>query len=70
MADNNDNPIQPQIDVQRHLKGIDYPAQKQDLIEHAMQQGAPEEVLAMLEELPEQEYGGPTDVTKAVSQSE
>jgi hypothetical protein len=67
MAGNQDNPIQPQIDVQKHLKGMDYPAKKEDLVRHAEQQGAPEEILALLEELPERTYDSPAEVTKHVS---
>ncbi|MCX7597129.1 MAG: DUF2795 domain-containing protein [Fischerella sp.] len=57
------NPIQ----LQKHLKGIDYPASKQELIQHAQQQGADENAIAVLQKLPEQEYKNPTDVSEAVS---
>lgn len=60
------NPIQ----LQKHLKGMDYPASKQELIEHAKKQGADEDALSALEELPEQEYEGPTDVNKAIGGNE
>ena len=65
---NDDNPIKPQIEVQKHLRGMDYPASKDDLVEHARGQGAPEEVLNLLEDLPDQNYTSPTEVTQAVSQ--
>lgn len=35
------NPIQ----LQKHLKGVDYPASKQDLIDHAKQQDADENAI-------------------------
>lgn len=60
------NPIQ----LQKHLKGVDYPASKQDLIKHAQQQGADENALSALQQLPDEEYESPTDVTKAVSNVE
>ncbi len=60
------NPIQ----LQKHLKGMDYPASKQELIEHAKKQGADEDALSALEELPEQEYEAPTDVNKALGGNE
>lgn len=60
------NPIQ----LQKHLKGMDYPASKQELIEHAKNQGADEDALSALEELPEQEYEAPTDVNKAIGGNE
>jgi hypothetical protein len=54
--------------VQKHLKGADYPAGKNDLVKLARQNGAPKEVLDVLEQMPEQEYGGPQDVMKAYGQ--
>ena len=45
------NPIQ----LQKHLKGVDYPTSKQDLIDHA-KQGADENAISALEELPDEEY--------------
>lgn len=58
------------IEVQKHLKGIDYPANKQDIIKHAEKQGADEELRSLLEELPEDEYETPTDVNRAIGQIE
>ena len=58
------------IDVQKYLGGTNYPADKDALLERAKQQNAPEDVLSLLEGLPEQQYEGPTDVTKAVSSEE
>jgi hypothetical protein len=42
------NPIQ----IQKHLKGVDYPASKQDLVNHAQQQAADENVCSTLQQLP------------------
>lgn len=60
------NPIQ----LQKHLKGMDYPASKQDLINHAKQQGADENALSALETLPDEQYETPADVSKAIGQEE
>ncbi|MBD2430690.1 MULTISPECIES: DUF2795 domain-containing protein [Fischerella] len=57
------NPIQ----LQKHLKGMDYPASKEELIQHAQQNGADENAISVLQQLPEQEYQTPTDVSEAVS---
>lgn len=54
------------IELQKYLKGMDYPADKQGLLEHAKGQGAPDDVMSTLEALPEGPYDAPTDVTKAV----
>ncbi len=59
------NPVQ----IQKHLKGVDYPANKQDLIQHAQRQGADEKVISLLEQLPEdEEYENPTDLNKAIGE--
>lgn len=60
------NPIQ----LQKHLKGVDYPASKEDLIKHAKQQGADEDAVAALEQIPEKEYETPADVSKAIGDTE
>jgi len=60
------NPIQ----LQKYLKGIDYPASKQDLLERAKQEGADENVFSTLEQLPDEEYETPTEVSKAVGNIE
>lgn len=56
--------------IEKHLGGIDYPASKQKLVQHAREQNAPEEVMQVLDRLPEQEYGSPADVAKGVGQAE
>ncbi len=58
------------IEVQKHLKGIDYPVSKEDLIKHAEKNGADETLRSLLNELPEDEYETPTDVNKAIGQIE
>jgi hypothetical protein len=56
------NPIQ----IQKHLKGVDYPASKEELIEHAQQQDPDEDILSILEQLPDQEFETPAEVSKAI----
>ncbi|HLI06815.1 MAG TPA: DUF2795 domain-containing protein [Ktedonobacteraceae bacterium] len=60
MADT--NPIQ----IEKFLKGADYPASKEDLIRLAQQNGADERVRVTLQRLPDKQYGSPADVSKAV----
>jgi predicted outer membrane protein len=55
------NPVQ----VQKFLKGVDYPASKATLIEKAMSMGADENVRATLEQLPDEEFQTPADVSQA-----
>ncbi|GAB4367196.1 MAG: hypothetical protein Kow00121_05250 [Elainellaceae cyanobacterium] len=60
------NPIQ----LQKHLKGMDYPASKQEILDHAKKQGADRDACATLERLPDEQYETPADVSKAVGQIE
>jgi len=60
------NPVQ----AQKFLGGIDYPAGKEDLVKHAEQQGADEEVLDVLREIPEREYDGPNAVSHEIGKIE
>ncbi|SFL68522.1 DUF2795 domain-containing protein [Geodermatophilus ruber] len=54
------------IDVQKALSGMDYPARKDDIIRHAEQHGASQEVLDALRKIPDREYEGPSGVSSAV----
>lgn len=60
------NPIQ----LQKYLKGVDYPASKEDLVKKAKQEGADERVCSVLERLPDQQYQTPADVSQAVGDIE
>ena len=60
------NPIQ----IQKYLKGINYPASKSDLLENAEREGADQDVQSTLEQLPDQEYENPADVSKALGNIE
>ena len=56
------NPIQ----IQKFLKGVDYPASKNDLLKNAEREGADEDVRTTLERLPDEEYESPADVSQAL----
>ncbi|MCK9278382.1 MAG: DUF2795 domain-containing protein [Methanoculleus sp.] len=49
-------------DLQVYLKGMDYPAGKQDLITHARERSAPEDVITTLEEFSDRTYRSAADV--------
>jgi hypothetical protein len=55
------NPIQ----MQKYLSGVDYPASRDDLVEHARSKGADDAVLDHLRSMPDRSFDGPN----AVSQS-
>jgi hypothetical protein len=59
------NPIQ----MQKFLSGVDYPASRDDLVQHARQKGADEEVLRQLESLPDRTFDGPNAVSSEYSKS-
>ncbi|MHA6794346.1 DUF2795 domain-containing protein [Pseudonocardia bannensis] len=57
------NPIQ----LQKFLRGMDYPARRDELVRHAEQQGADQQVLDALRRIPDREYDGPNAVSAAVA---
>jgi Protein of unknown function (DUF2795) len=54
------------IDVEKYLKGVDYPANKTDLVKKAQQNKAPDDIIRTLQQLPSNSFNQPTDVMKAV----
>jgi hypothetical protein len=56
------------MEVEKSLKGIDFPAKKQDLVNHAQQHGADERVLETLKDLPRDEFHNAADVTRAIGE--
>lgn len=56
------NPIQ----LQKSLKGVKYPAEKQALLDAAKNNQSDDAIRSALEKLPEQKYARPSDVSKAV----
>ncbi len=60
------NPIQ----VQKFLKGVDYPCSKQDLINKAKQEGADQNVIETLQNMPMDRFNSPNDVAQAIGKIE
>ena len=58
------NPIQ----VEKFLKGVDYPASKDDLVKKAEQNGADEEIRSTLQQLKANKFNTPADVSKAIGE--
>ncbi|MPQ99881.1 DUF2795 domain-containing protein [Modestobacter sp. I12A-02628] len=54
------------IDIQKALGGMDYPAGKDDIVEHAEGKGGGKEVLEALQGIEDREYEGPSGVSAAV----
>ncbi len=63
------NRISP-ISLQKHLKGTSYPASKEDLVRKARANAAPDDVLRMIQQLPQHTYDNPTEVMRAFGQTQ
>ncbi|WP_048143254.1 DUF2795 domain-containing protein [Methanosarcina horonobensis] len=50
--------------VQKTLKDIEYPAEKRDLVEHARQHDASDDVINAIKNLPDKAYTSAADVNK------
>lgn len=60
------NPIQ----VQKFLSGIDYPVDKNTLLNHAKQAGADDNVQQALQQMTAQKFNSPNDVSEALGKIE
>jgi hypothetical protein len=58
-------PVNP-IQVQKFLGGIDYPAKKDELLRRAEESGADEAVKETLQQLQQDEFNSPNDVSEAI----
>lgn len=56
--------------LERYIKGIHFPAEKQDLIKQAKSNKAPNDVMNVLNRLKEQRYNSPIDISKQVKDIE
>jgi hypothetical protein len=56
------NPIQ----IQKYLGGLDYPASRDDVVETAKGNDAPDDVVDALGRIPDESYDAPTAVSKAL----
>lgn len=56
------NPVQ----VQKSLRGVDYPASKDDLVARARDEDASDDVRRTLERLPDTTYNSPNAVSEAI----
>ena len=54
--------------IQKFLAGVDYPCEKQELLDHAEEQGADESVLTAIRDLPVDSFNSPNDVSEAIGE--
>ena len=52
------------------LEGIDFPALKDDIVDHAEDNNAPQEIIDVLEQLPDEEFNNMADVLSGIGQVE
>lgn len=54
--------------IMKHMKGIKFPASKQDILDTAKGGPGPDtdKVIGVLEKIPDQEYNSPAEILKAV----
>ncbi len=58
------------IEAQKFLSGLDYPASREQIVEHAEREGADEEIRSALEQIPDREYDGPNAVSAELGRVE
>lgn len=54
------------IETQKYLKGMDYPASKDEVVAAARDNGAPDDVLEALESMQKDSFDGPNAVMSAL----
>jgi hypothetical protein len=57
-------------EVEKSLRGLDFPVSKDMLIKHARSNDASEEVLDTLDALPDEEYASLADINKAIDDTD
>ena len=58
------------VQMQKHLKGVNYPASKGDLVAKAEQNNASSEIVDKIRALPADSFNGPKDVMRALGRAE
>jgi hypothetical protein len=56
--------------VEKYLAGMHYPAERQKLIDNAENKDAPDDVIGLLNKLPNKTYTSPIDITKEIGKLE
>ncbi|MHB1036198.1 MAG: DUF2795 domain-containing protein [Pirellulales bacterium] len=53
------------VKMQAYLSGIEYPATKEDVCDAARDNDAPDDIMDILEQIPQDDYCSPQDVQRA-----
>ncbi|MCW4023754.1 MAG: DUF2795 domain-containing protein [Candidatus Bathyarchaeota archaeon] len=65
----NSGRVSPAI-IEKYLAGIHYPATKSGLVSSAKTNNAPDNVMKMIDKLPDKRYSSPIDITKEIGKIE
>lgn len=57
------------INIEGYLEDMDYPATKQDIIDRANENDAPDEVMDKLDRITDKEYVTPAEVSKELARA-
>jgi hypothetical protein len=57
--------VSPAI-VEKYLAGVHYPTEKQNLVNNAQNRDAPQDVMNLIDKLPNKTYTSPIDITKEI----
>jgi hypothetical protein len=60
----------PVSNITHHLKGINFPAGKHEMLRQARDNGAAQDILDVLHAMPDREYDTAAEVIQAVAQAE
>lgn len=55
-------------DIQNYLSGVNYPARRDELVNAAERNNAPDDVMRQLREMPDQRFEQPTEVQEILRQ--
>lgn len=56
-------------EIEKYLKGMEFPCDKSALLQQARDNQAPDEVLDLLEDFPEQQFDSVIEVARGISQT-
>lgn len=58
--------------IMKHLEGIDFPATKEDVLDHAQSGPGPdtEDVMEILRQIPGKEYASPAEIMEEIGEIE
>lgn len=58
------------VELQQYLQGMDYPSRKEGLLKKARDNSAPDEVIDLINNLPDRDFRSAADVSRAVGDIE